>query len=119
MLGDKLVGRLQTSPVNGEGVLDVDVRNAPGNYTLQFLVSSLNTINASLTLKVQGCGPGEVAVAGQKECCCVTPERQTVKFCDKFTLDAGPASSGCTRLSQLVYCNSIAARVCHRVAVQQ
>ena len=64
MLGDKLVARGESSPVNGEAVLDVDLRNSPGSYVLQFSVISLPSVNTSLPVEVQGCGPGEVSVAG-------------------------------------------------------
>jgi hypothetical protein len=65
MLGDVLAGRGQSSPVNGEVVLDVDLRQPPGSYALQFSVVALTEVNTSMTVQVQGCGPGEVTVPGR------------------------------------------------------
>lgn len=67
MLGDVLVGRGQSSPVDGEVVLDVDLRQPPGSYTVQFSVVALTMVNTSTTVQVQGCGPGEVTVPGRSQ----------------------------------------------------
>ena len=65
MLGEELVGRRESSAVNGEVVLDVDLRQPPGSYALEFSVVSLSPpVNTSMTVRVEKCTLGEVSVPG-------------------------------------------------------
>jgi hypothetical protein len=50
--------------VNGEVLLDVDLRTKASDYTLEFSVVSLSTVNTSMIVRVENCSLGEVSVPG-------------------------------------------------------
>jgi len=65
LLDGELVARGVSNPVNGEALLDVNLRKPPGNYTLRFEVMAMDDVlYTTMNITVTGCGPGEVTLTG-------------------------------------------------------
>jgi hypothetical protein len=68
VLDGRPLARNSSSAVTGEALLNINLQQPLGTYRLVFEVMAMNDISTDMTVTVEGCGPGEVNVAGTQHC---------------------------------------------------